>query len=714
MPLDPYSACPGGTGKKIKFCCSDLVGELDKIDRMIEGEQFVACRDHVAKLDEKTPGRPCLLSWKLLLEQMAGDREQATRTLTAFVAQHPNNPIALAETALARVQEGDVRVGIGFLQSAIEASGDQLHERVYAAIGAMGEILVVGQQFLPARAHLMLQLAMSGGKDERPLEVLMRLETMPTVSVLLKDPPVYYGPTPAAPWQGEFEVALQLASRGWWRAAATRWEKITDQAADSPALWHNLATVRGNLADYAGAIEALRRYAALVDTADVSLDDAVEAEALAQLLDRENAEGSIDSLLVTFAVNDTDELERRLASDRQADRMEIDPRAFAETEEPPPRAAYWLLDRPLVTSGPELLPDQIPQILGQILLFGKQTDREARLLLDVQQTRLPAARDALQRIAGNALGEQQSEEVTGRVSAVQMEMSWQWRLPADMTAAHRRKIIAEERQALVLDRWPKLPLPLLGGQTPADAARDPANRARLLAAILLLETSDSDTATTSAYDELRQKLGLPTPEAIDPAGLDVRTLPLVRYARLVVEKLTDEQLSDVFHRVLTTGHQPAIKRLAIEVTRRTSPKLLDYKLAAYRSLVHLEEDTDKALELIETARKTAEQARHSTAPWDLEELNVRIQRQEGQRVAELIAHLRDQHGREPGVAEALMSIFMRLGMVGPDGRVRVPIDDAAAAAPGIVVPGAQAEPGKLWTPESAAPAGKKSALWVPE
>ncbi|MFM8705283.1 MAG: hypothetical protein ACKOHG_15725, partial [Planctomycetia bacterium] len=26
MPLDPYSPCPGGTGKKIKFCCSELVG----------------------------------------------------------------------------------------------------------------------------------------------------------------------------------------------------------------------------------------------------------------------------------------------------------------------------------------------------------------------------------------------------------------------------------------------------------------------------------------------------------------------------------------------------------------------------------------------------------------------------------------------------------------------------------------------------------------
>jgi hypothetical protein len=207
---------------------------------------------------------------------------------------------------------------------------------------------------------------------------------------------------------------------------------------------------------------------------------------------------------------------------------------------------------------------------------------------------------------------------------------------------------------------------------------------------------------------------LPIAEPIDPAGLDVRTLPLVRYARLVVEKLSDEQLSEVFHRVLATGHQPAIKRVAVEVTLRTSPALTEYKLAAYRNLVHLEEDTDKALELIETARKMAEQARHSTAPWDLEELNVRIQRQEGQRVAELIAHLRDQHGREPGVGEALMSIFMRLGMVGPDGRVRVPIDDAAAAAPGIVVPGAATEPGKLWTPDSVAQAAKKSALWVPE
>ena len=24
MPIDAYSVCPGGTGKKIKFCCPDF------------------------------------------------------------------------------------------------------------------------------------------------------------------------------------------------------------------------------------------------------------------------------------------------------------------------------------------------------------------------------------------------------------------------------------------------------------------------------------------------------------------------------------------------------------------------------------------------------------------------------------------------------------------------------------------------------------------
>ena len=62
MALDAYSLCPGGTGKKIKFCCPDFLPELQKIDRMLDGEQYMACLQHIEQLREFLPiviGRVC-------------------------------------------------------------------------------------------------------------------------------------------------------------------------------------------------------------------------------------------------------------------------------------------------------------------------------------------------------------------------------------------------------------------------------------------------------------------------------------------------------------------------------------------------------------------------------------------------------------------------------------------------------------------------------
>ena len=56
MSIDRYTPCPGGTGKKIKFCCHDLLNELDGLHRMLEGEQRLACLEHVEKLRGLYPG----------------------------------------------------------------------------------------------------------------------------------------------------------------------------------------------------------------------------------------------------------------------------------------------------------------------------------------------------------------------------------------------------------------------------------------------------------------------------------------------------------------------------------------------------------------------------------------------------------------------------------------------------------------------------------
>ena len=37
--LDPYSFCPCGSGKKLKFCCQDMATEMQRIHEMLEGNE---------------------------------------------------------------------------------------------------------------------------------------------------------------------------------------------------------------------------------------------------------------------------------------------------------------------------------------------------------------------------------------------------------------------------------------------------------------------------------------------------------------------------------------------------------------------------------------------------------------------------------------------------------------------------------------------------
>src|SRR6188472_1988 len=91
MAVDPYAICPCGSGKKLKFCCSDLVGEIEKIHRMIEGEQPRAALRHVEQTLASHPGRASLLDLKTSLELSLGDLDAARETVTKFVATNQDS-----------------------------------------------------------------------------------------------------------------------------------------------------------------------------------------------------------------------------------------------------------------------------------------------------------------------------------------------------------------------------------------------------------------------------------------------------------------------------------------------------------------------------------------------------------------------------------------------------------------------------------------------
>lgn len=707
MPIDPYTPCPGGTGKKIKFCCSDLLGELDKIQHMLEGDQRAACLEHIEALEGKHPQRACLMSIKAMLQAQLGHEEAADKTLADFMAKYPDNPVALAEKATLVASKQGGAPAIGVLQDALEKCAEQIPPQVYDAIGVVAQMLIADHQLLPARAHLVLQLSIGGTQDERPLQLMMRLNSSPTIPLVAKqDLPLLPAPDDAL-WKKAFTEAMEPAMRGAWRQAAKNLAALVDRVGGWPEIWHNLAVLRTWLADASGAVEAWRQYAAQ----KIPLDDAVEAEALAQWLDVE-AIDQVDVLTVTYQVLDVEALQARLAAHKRSQSMPIDLARMAGEDEPPPRGAYWLLDRAVPESGKDIKIDEAPRVVGQAFLFGKQTDRPARLELVVYRPDQADAASALAEVAGDAIGPATGEEVTTHVPALEHLLSRNWRLPYDTPAACRFELVRQQRAKMLLEDWPKMPMRAFGGKSPTDVAGDPAYRVKLLAAILLLEASSDPLASSFDFNTLRANLGFSTRDPIDPTKVELNELPLARLVRVDVAKLSIEQLLDLYRRAEHYRHVPAVRRFASELlARRDLPKDVD-KAQLYGALAQIEPDGGRAIEYLDQARKASEEINKSTAPWDLAELSLRLVQGEVAEADRLLHHIRDEHIREPGVAQALFQLLAEAGIIGPDGRPRAA---APAEAPGIVVPGAAAaEPGKIWTPGSEQPStGKKSALWTP-
>ena len=619
MPIDPYSPCPGGTGKKIKFCCSDLVSELEKIQRMLEGDQRAACLEHIEGIEGKYPERACLLSIKSMLQAQLGQEEKADATLATFIEKYPGNPVALAEQATMKAASDGGGAAIGLLQEALEKCDNQIPAQVYDAIGMLAQALVADNQLFSARAHLVLQLGMSGMQDKQALELLLRINGSTSVPLLVKQDFALAPPPDDAIWKNSYNTAIEPAMRGAWRKAAENLAALAEQVGPWPTISKGIAILQTWLADTPRAIEAWRKYAA---EPSISQDEAVEAEAMAQTLDTD-AVDLVDVLSIEYGVADLEVLQARLTASPRALQMPIDLSRMGSEDEPPPKSAYWLLSREVPDSGKDLTTDTVPRVVGQAFLYGKQTDREARLELTAYRTQLADARQAITDIGGDGLGAAGDEQVKTQVPALQHALTTNWRLPEDTPAEKRQELIRQQRREILLNQWPEMPRKIFGGKSAAEVSGDDAQRIRLLAAILLLEIATDQVASEFDFNELRRKLGCPEQQPIDPTQVALPELPLVRFGRVEVKKLSDDQLVELYQRADHYRHIAALRTLAQEVIARPALDKLD-KGEVYGLLAQIEPDGAEAVAYLDKARAAAEADQKSTAPWDLAELALRI------------------------------------------------------------------------------------------
>src|SRR4051812_5562558 len=710
MAIDPYAMCPCGSGKKLKFCCTDLVGEIEKIHRMIEGEQPRAALRHVEQTLATHPGRASLLDLKATLEMSLGEMDAARKTVADFVKANQDSATAHACEAILLAEDDKPRDAVNSLQRALALVEREMPLRVFEALGAVGGALLEAGHILAAQSHLWLHAALAPKEDVRSREVLAALNHYSGLPLLLRDQ-LRFRPWPSnVSWKAEADKATRLADNGKWRDAVKIIDSLGQRVGADPTLVFNRALLGGWLADDRALVAGLHAFAQM----DVPLDDAVEAEAIAQMLDPDLKEKRLESTIQSFAIRNLDELVARFASDKRVQSFEMNPEMFAERDQPRPRNTFVLLDRAMPASGANLTRQEVPRLSGLLAIYGRQTDRPERLELSIDNgPAFDPAIAVLKEIAGDALGKLLDERVVGSVSPTDQALNWRWHPPRDTPPDVRRRLMDEERRAAIVERWPNLPQPALGGKTPREVASDPELRIQLMAGVLILEQGGQLDRDTDAVGELRRQLNLPTEETIEPNGQPVSALPLVRISRLKLEDVSDDDLVLLYRRSILVGANSATVRLAMEAVARPSVADRIPAADAYQRMIAAEHDPDRALVLINAAREHSKAAGKSTASWDLAELELHITTGNVEEAKDLLARIQRDHRDDPQVAAALYQLLYETGVISDEQLGQAATHAHPREMAPVAAAGAEPAASQIWTPGSDRPTGGKSALWTP-
>lgn len=698
MAYDAYSLCPGGTGKKVKFCCPDLLGELDKLERMVSGQQYQAALEHVERLDRKFPNRACLMTAKAQMELMLGRPEEAEQTAQALVAQQPENPMALAYAAQAAFETSGSTAGLALLQRAIDASHERMHAAVLHTIAYAAEQLLAEGRIVAGRRHLALVLQYAPREEE--MQRLLQQIDHSTVHPLLKLQWIVPAAPEGAAWKAEFDPIRLDIARGAWRRAAAQLESLIERYPDEAPLWQALAAARVGLADDLATAEALHRYARLASEEP----DAIHAEALAQTLDEVDRGDWVDTVVATRGVADVEQVLARLAAHPRSLSMPVEPRDPDE-DQPPPKAAYVLLTRPKLESGEDVHLEQAPRMLGRVFVFGRQTDREARLEIIARRgERLEALDRFLDEMLGEHAGPRTNERVMEREPVLTDALRREWLIPNDVPIDRQHALVREDRRRVLTQRLPQMAFTVFGGRTLAEAAADSQQRLTVQGWLLKAELTLTSPTAGEEVDELRQRLGLAIATPLEFTGLHVATrfgwLP-----RMDTERTGDDVLQFGVIEAMRTRLPAALQRLIPAAMARPALKELAVP-ALYAVLAEIQEDGARALAYLAQARAAAVAAGQSPAGLDLATVRLQLSRGEFETALKLLQRVAREHPREPGVQQQLAEILGALGYAPGTARaVEERGREAVAAA-------APAEPGKIWTPESER-GEAKSGLWLP-
>jgi hypothetical protein len=711
---DTYALCPCGSGDKIKHCCArPLQGELVKILDSLVGGQPAAAIQRIDQLLQKNPDDPCLLSVQMQVnyprQASAEERQRIiSERVTHMQRVAPNHVTSLTGALMLSAME---RREPSELTAALESLLARINSLQFLPMFAreilMQTAIVPGQNGLVSVNRVMTidYVSRAFGPEDAENDLLARL---------LSDSPTMLREDWLARFLADAENGgdMELTGEMVERAISGLWSEVIGELEKLQTLGQHRAEVYGLMAWLLTAQNKVEEAASWWDRYASHPEVSSFAAALAAY---NSCMLTVEPIVFTefrWEVADYAAVNQSLVANTKIVTSLDIPAAAAKAYSPPPRLRFIILDRAEVPlTEIESTPSRdFPRVVGNGFLFGKETDREARIAFSGAQHTNATATEIVKEAIGEWLTGEPETTNADRIHSLIGSVPSIW-IPERTTPAKQQAYERDYTLWLQKEGILDVPSPILEGHAPNVAVKKDVDATRreayFWAVFFDLGMAYNDRIT---IDAMRETLGLTPIPAAKGTDLDVQlqwnAVPFADWTQAPAEDLVRSAIAAV-----SVGNVQSLNALTDEILRRATADADAFPNT----------DLHELIEGLLRQRFETIGAGTDAIEWidNLLELKERLSIQEGQWLINrwvLMMATENETGAhetwtrlqpllsDPQVAQRVQGILIQMGVLNPDGTPRnIPQPAAAAPAEG------------LWTPDSPGGGGEEGGgkLWLP-
>lgn len=639
MPLDAYSSCPCGSGKKFKWCCQPIHAQIDRAYRQQDEGQHEAALRIMDEVVAQHPANPEVYGRKAQLLYQNNRADDAETTLQKALDINPNYPFGHFLRGMFRHNEGEIPGSLLLFRKAVDLYDPEARDY----LGQIYWLIFDCELKLnrPVAAHAAARIAVHHvpGNEEmrKTLEGMFGAENARLPAVARKQ--YSFEPSPAAAttdrreaWNRAVGAASKLSD------AVRAFEQLTRDDETDAAAWFNLALARAWVGDNRAAIEALEKHIAL----EGDENKAAVAAALGEVLRCGHGMDEHTDYVEYSLIYPIRQPEAFLS---YLDELHREGRFLASQVNHEQGLITGLLMAKKTALTPELAATQLAKVGAYVMVVVDHVR-----LWHTNAAALAQVREELQQRLGPALGMPRSDQGVAGFTDLLVDMMALPDTPMSKEEAAER--MRKHHEAYFEEKWIHQPRKSLNQIPPVDAAGHAGLRKKLKGIVQFIqECAVSSPAKDYDFDRLRRKLGLLDDAAPAAAGPEIGSMSTAELAGLSVEQLTDESLEQAY--------QAALKLDAREVAGKFAQALVALparpgkprdRYPWYSHLLQLAMgagDLDSALSLVDAGEKA-----------DCEE-------NEGRRRNDYELRRAQLHAKR-GATDAAHEVFERLVQRAPD------------------------------------------------